>query len=395
MNIAVFAPFPQKKDGIPRVAEELLKTFCDSSEINKISIVAPCGEDFISEIVVKNKKISVQSLQVLMRPINFSNILRVFYNFLSLVKLYKENDIILLFSLPSSNLFFKIPIGGLYFIFLLIKFKFLPKKVVQVVHDFIPYVYPDDAEGSERMIRVLNAYKKYFLGIPNKYIAVSQATKIDAVKFWHIPADKIDVVYHGSFTNSKTPRSHFGSNKVLIVSDIAPRKNHIRLIKAFEIVHKRNPNAELMIVGKSRTHVREFEPILQEIKERNEDIKITVSGYLSDEELLSLYTSVDVFIYPSLYEGFGLPVLEAMAAGCPVIVSNVSPLPEIVGDAAILVDPYSIYEIAQAILTVLQDMELKTHMSKKSVEQAKKFTWQEASTNFLQIFKSVLNERRS
>ena len=115
MNIAVFAPFPQKKDGIPRVAEELLKTFCDSSEINKISIVAPCGEDFISEIVVKNKKISVQSLQVLMRPINFTNILRVFYNFLSLVKLYKENDIILLFSLPSSNLFFKIPIGGLYF----------------------------------------------------------------------------------------------------------------------------------------------------------------------------------------------------------------------------------------------------------------------------------------
>jgi glycosyltransferase involved in cell wall biosynthesis len=92
-------------------------------------------------------------------------------------------------------------------------------------------------------------------------------------------------------------------------------------------------------VGKPRTHVRKFEPILQEIKERNEDIKITLSGHLSDKELLSLYTSIDVFIYPSLYEGFGLPVLEAMAAGCPVIVSNVSSLPEIVGDAAFLVDP--------------------------------------------------------
>jgi glycosyltransferase involved in cell wall biosynthesis len=368
--------------------------FCDSAEINKISIVAPRGEDFISEILVKNKKISLHALQVLIRPINFSNILRVFYNFLSLVKLYKENDIILLFSLPSSNFFFKIPIGGLYFIFLLIKFNFLSRKVVQVVHDFIPYVYPDDAECSERMIKVLNVYKKYFLGIPNKYIAVSQATKMDAEKFWHIPADKIDVVHHGSFTNSKTPRSRFGSNQVLIVSDISPRKNHIRLIEAFEIVHKQNPNAELIIVGKSRTHVRKFELILQDIKERNKGIKIAVSGYLSDEELLSLYTSVDVFIYPSLYEGFGLPALEAMAAGCPVIVSNVSSLPEIVGDAAILVDPYSIDDLAQAMVTVLQDMDLKIHMSKKGVEQAKKFTWEGAANSYLHIFKSVLSQLR-
>jgi glycosyltransferase involved in cell wall biosynthesis len=208
--------------------------FCNSSEINKISIVAPWGEDFISELIVKNKKISVHYLQVLMRPINFSNILRVFHNFLNLIKTYKEDDIILLFSLPSSDLFFKIPIGGLYFIFLLIKFNSLPRKLVQVVHDFIPYVYPDDAEGSERTIKVLTVYKKYFLGIPGKYIAVSQATKMDAEKFWHIPTDKIDVVYHGSFINSKTPRSRFGNNKVLIVSDIAPRKNHIRLIEALK-----------------------------------------------------------------------------------------------------------------------------------------------------------------
>jgi glycosyltransferase involved in cell wall biosynthesis len=330
MKVAVFAPFPQKKDGIPRVAEELLKRFCNFSEVNKISIVAPCGEDFISESIVNNKKISVQSLQILVRPITLFTVLRVFHNFLKLIKLYKENDIVLLFSLPSSNVFFKVPLGGLYFLFLLIKFDFLPKKVVHVVFDFIPYTFPDDAERLETTIKVLDVYKKYFLAIPVRYVAISHATKMDAVKFWHIPADEIDVVHLGSFISPQTPRSNFGSNKVLIVSDIAPRKNHVRLLEAFEIVHKKIPNAELLIVGKSRTHVKTLESILQEIKERNEGIKITLMGYLSDEELLSLYTSVDAFVYPALYEGFGLPALEALASGCPVIASNASSLPEIV-----------------------------------------------------------------
>ncbi len=390
MKVAVFAPFPQKKDGIPRVAEELLKRFCSFAEITKISIVAPCDEDFISESIIHNEKVSVHLLQLLVRPITLLSVLRVFHNFLKLIKVYKENDVVLLFSLPSSNMCFKMPLGGLYFIFLLVKLHFLPKKVVHVVFDFIPYTFPDDAERFETRIKVLDAYKQYFLDIPVKYVAISHATKMDAVKFWHIPADEIDVVHLGSFISPQTPRSNFGSNKILIISDIAPRKNHVRLLEAFETVHKTVPDAELLIVGKSRTHVRTFESIFQEIKERNEGIKITLMGYLSDEELLSLYSSVDAFVYPSLYEGFGLPVLEAMAAGCPVIVSNASSLPEIVGDAATLVNPYSTHDIAQAIVTVLQDTDLKIRMSTKGVEQAKKFTWEGAANNFLNIFKVSL-----
>jgi len=110
-----------------------------------------------------------------------------------------------------------------------------------------------------------------------------------------------------------------------------------------------------MIVG----HVRKISPGLNQrcatCERRNKGIKITLAGYLSDSEILSLYEEADVFVYPSLYEGFGLPVLEAMACGCPVIASNVSSLPEVVGEAGMLVDPYDVDALAQAISTVLQD----------------------------------------
>ena len=100
----------------------------------------------------------------------------------------------------------------------------------------------------------------------------------------------------------------------------------------------------------------------------------------------------DVFVFPSLYEGFGLPVLEAMACGCPVITSNVSSLPEVVGDAALLVDPYNVEALAQAMLTVLEDDELKKEMSKKGIAQAQKFSWDKAGAEFLAVCTDVANK---
>src|SRR5660398_271743 len=97
-------------------------------------------------------------------------------------------------------------------------------------------------------------------------------------------------------------------------------------------------------------------------------------GYVSDSEVLSLYAKADVFVYPSLYEGFGLHVLEAMACGCPVITSNVSSLPEVVGDEALLVDPYNVEALAQAMLTVLEDDELKKEISKIGITQSQKIS---------------------
>jgi glycosyltransferase involved in cell wall biosynthesis len=110
---------------------------------------------------------------------------------------------------------------------------------------------------------------------------------------------------------------------------------------------------------------------------------------LPDSEILSLYEGADIFVYPSLYEGFGLPVLEAMACGCPVIVSNISSLREVVGEAGVLVDPYDVEALAHAMTIVLQDDELKREMSRKGTEQAQKFSWKKASAELLAVCSEV------
>jgi len=210
------------------------------------------------------------------------------------------------------------------------------------------------------------------------------------MRFWGLQADRVVVIHHGPFITPKPPRHDFGSNKILIVSDISPRKNHLRLIKAFELAQKRSKNSlELVIAGYMRTAIPELEATLQDIKVRNENSKITFVGYLPDADILALYEQADVFVYPSLYEGFGLPVLEAMACGCPVIASNASSLPEVVGEAALLVDPYDVEALAHAMLTVLEDDDLKREMSRKGVAQARKFSWEKAGEELLAVCREV------
>jgi glycosyltransferase involved in cell wall biosynthesis len=167
------------------------------------------------------------------------------------------------------------------------------------------------------------------------------------------------------------------------------------LIKAFELVHKntRSSGAELMIVGRKRKDIPGLDSTLRDIRNRNKGIKITLAGYLTDSEIMSLYEEADIFVYPSLYEGFGLPVLEAMACGCPIITSNVFSLPEVVGEAGMLVDPYDVEMIAHALSTVLENDELKREMSRKGIEQAQKFSWERAGVELLAVCREVAERR--
>jgi len=385
MKIAIFAPFSEKKSGIPRVAEELLKRFCAFDEITNISIITPYGEEFVDTTVTTNDKVS-------MHPLN----MRKPADLLKLIGLYKRNDIFLSLSIPWSMPSLRIPIGGLPFIFLLSKLDFSSSpKIIQVLHDFIPYVFPEDDTERSGTQQIFENYRKYLSKIPGRYIADSQSTKNDAVKYWHIRKEDIDVVYLSSFVAAESPRRHFSNKKVLVVSEVSPHKNHFRLLEAFEIVQKMHPDSELIIVGNVREHLRlRFDAFLDQVMKRNKGIKISLYGYLKDEEIISLYGSAAVFVYPSLYEGFGLPVLEAMAQGCPVVASNVASLPEVVRDAAVLIDPLDTQALARAISNVLTDDELKKEMSAKGVDQAKMFSWDITAKKYVEIFNRVLTNKR-
>jgi len=378
MKVTFIAPFPQKKDGIPRVAEELLKRVSEASEVDAVSVLARQGIDFVTPALLVNQKVSLFTIARFITP----------QTMVKLIRLYKESDVVLFLAPPWDVLD---PLEALYFFLLLIKYGFLPKsKWVQVVHDFIPYIFSEDGIQGRRTIKLFNTFQKHFSDVPGKYVAVSQSTKKDAMRFWGLSADRVVVIHHGPFITPKPPRHDFGSNKILIVSDISPRKNHLRLIKAFELVQEQSQNPlELVIAGYMRTAIPELETILQNLQMRNQDSKITFAGYLPDADILALYEQADVFVYPSLYEGFGLPVLEAMACGCPVIASNVSSLPEVVGDAALLVDPYDVGALAYAMLTVLEDDDLKREMSRKGVAQARKFSWEKAGEELLAVCREV------
>ena len=381
MKVTVIAPFPELKDGIPRVAEELLRRIADANQVDSVSVVARRGMDFISPSLLASQKISLFTIARFLTP----------QTMVKLIRLYKESDVVLFLAPPWDVLD---PLEALYFFLLLIKYGFLPRsRWVQVVHDFIPYIFAEDGTQGRRTIKLLNTFQKHFSDVPERYIAVSQSTKKDAMRFWGLRADRVVVIHHGPFVTPKAPRVHFGSNKILIVSDISPRKNHLRLIQAFERVQERSQSPlELVVAGYMRTAIPELEQMLQDIAKRRENVKITFVGYVPDSEVLSLYAQADVFVYPSLYEGFGLPVLEAMACGCPVIASNVSSLPEVVGEAALLVDPYNVEALAQAILTVLQDDELKKEMSKKGIAQAQKFSWDKAGDELLAVCQEVADK---
>jgi len=374
MRITVIAPFLEHKDGIPRVAEELLKRICEASQVESVSILARQGIDFISPSILANEKTSLVRIGRFLTA----------RTMIELIKLYRESDIVIFFAPPWDVLD---PLQALYIFSFLIKHGILPRsKWVQVVHDFIPYIFSEDGSQGTRTMKLFNTFQKHFRDIPSKYVAVSQSTKNDAMHYWNLPADRIAVIHNGPFVAPHAPRTNFGSKMILMVSDISPRKNHVRLIKAFEVVHRRYESPpELVIVGRMRTLIPELKNKVQSVIEQNKNIKITFTGYLTDSEILTLYQEADVFVYPSLYEGFGLPVLEAMACGCPVIASNVSSLPEVVDKAGILVDPYNVEELAQAMITVLEDDDLKREMSRKSIAQAQKFSWEKAAEQLLTV----------
>jgi len=255
-------------------------------------------------------------------------------------------------------------------------------KLVVTVHDIIPKLFPK-AQTFRR-----NLYFKFIfphvLAQADRIISVSQSTKKDLVKHYGIDESTINVTYLGSdltYTKATVPKKYnLPKDYILFVGTVEPRKNLRRVIEAYK---KLNPKESLVIVGAKGW---EKEDIYQ-----NSSKKIIFTGYVDSEDLPKIYSNAKVFIYPSLYEGFGIPVLEAMNCRVPVITSHVSSLPEVAGDAAIYVDPYSINDMKDAMAALLKSKKLRDEFIKKGIQQSKKFSWKKTARQTEQVYNSFLN----
>lgn len=266
-----------------------------------------------------------------------------------------------------------------------------------VIHDMIPFIFS------------YYKYKhKFFLyrifpniALRSKMIfAVSESTKKDIVRFLNIKESKINVIYEGSRFSlhksiSETEKQKIKNNLnvenfILYVGSYHPRKNLINVIKALSYVRQRYvENLHLIVVGYiPKKEIRNINLLLQSLSLQK---YVKLLGYVSDEEIKQLFLTAEVFVFPTLYEGFGLPPLEAMACGCPVVVSNCGSLPEVCGDAAVYVNPYDPKDIADGILKVLTDKNLRQQLIKKGFEQVKKFTWESSVTKFIEALKNLQN----
>lgn len=230
----------------------------------------------------------------------------------------------------------------------------------------------------------------------NHVIAVSEATRQDLIEFYQTPPEKISVLYHGvtaDFQPVADPgrlaavRQKYGLGKepfILSVGTLQPRKNYHRLIQALA---RLDDCLTLVIVGSKGWH---YKNILAEVARLGLERRVHIPGFAADADLPALYSAASLFVYPSLYEGFGLPALEAMACGVPVIASNQSSLPEVVGEAGLLVDPHQAEDIAAAIARLLDDAPLRRQLAQAGQARAAQFTWTGMATKLLDLYQQVL-----
>ncbi len=263
-------------------------------------------------------------------------------------------------------------------------------RYVALVHDLIPLRMPElfTKKHLERF-RIFTAICKHQA---DSYLTVSESTKRDIMKFMKIPEEKIEVAPLGASSRFSPERDEEGiaqamerfgikDKYILCLSTVEPRKNMLRTIQAFEqCVLEKNLPYKLVIVGGKGWNNGE---IYDYVNEKQLQEHVIFTGYVSNEDVKNIYANASVFVYASLYEGFGLPPLEAMQCGIPVITADNSSLPEVAGDACILVDPYKVEEIRDAIMKVLDSEELQQEMRAKGIEQAKKFSWEKCGTQML------------
>src|SRR5271154_4705166 len=285
----------------------------------------------------------------------------------------------------------------------------LPCPYVMTVHDMLEHMSRPSQRGSiwrsvhfQLTRRVLSGAERIF--------AVSNFTKIEIEKLFGIPSERIEVVYNA--IDERFLRGHASAADRQLIAEryqvtypfllyagrISPHKNVVRMIEAFSALKTELqkdhvfPDLKLIIIGDD---VSGNPDLRRTVIRSGVQHDVRFLGFVPIEVLRTFYDSAKIFVFPSLYEGFGLPPLEAMAHGTPVVTSNVSSLPEVVGRAAVLVHPENVFEIMRALHRVLMDQPLREKMKERSYRQVTKFSWEKSVRRIMDVYGEVLNAKRN
>ena len=255
---------------------------------------------------------------------------------------------------------------------------------VITVHDMIHELFPEYFHDAKEVM----AQKKEVITKASRIIAISENTKKDIVNILNIDPQKIDVIYHGT-----SIKSHHGKDElslpnryILFVGDRTLYKNFQRLLEALAIIHKTDQDLYLLCTG---------HPFNWEEKKLIDKLNITdkiIQISINDRNLNELYGRALLFVCPSLYEGFGIPVLEAYACKCPVVLSNTSCFPEIAGNAGAYFDPYSIESMVQTLTEIIGDSEKRASLVAAGIERLQLYSWEKATRETEKVYQKVLNE---
>jgi glycosyltransferase involved in cell wall biosynthesis len=276
----------------------------------------------------------------------------------------------------------------------------LPKvPTLLTVHDLSFVRDPDSAAPGLR--HYLNQVVPRSVRRATHILADSAATQADLQALYHTPAEKITVLYSGVEASFQPVRDvtalaalrnryRLGSQPfVLAVSTLQPRKNFLRLIQAFDQGLRDSPYNLVIAGGKGWL----YDDIFAEVTRRGLNERVLFVGFVQDADLPALYSAATAFAYPSLYEGFGLPLLEAMACGTPVLSSTVSCLPEVAGDAALLVDPYDVTALAVGLQRIVTDAGLRAQLLAAGSLRAQQFRWQQSAQQLLAVYRGLAGVR--
>lgn len=273
----------------------------------------------------------------------------------------------------------------------------VPCASVVTIHDCIHLMFPQYLPN-----RLAPLYARLFMWWAAhrsaRVLTVSEASKRDILRFFDVRPDKITVIQNAIDDRFRTPapdeeahriRERFQLHEpfVLYAGNVKPHKNLERLIEAFHELHANGfDHLKLLIIG---SDISKYATLRRAVHAHNLHKYVRFLGFVPDQTLAILYRLASVFVFPSLYEGFGLPPLEAMASGTPVVTSNVSSLPEVVGDAAVLVDPLDAHAIAEGIAHVLYDPRLREELRRRGLARAGSFSWEAAARQVRTIYGEV------